>query len=211
MCAREAAVSPRAFGIFTFENSGWRDRTQNSVYLSLSLSLALASTHPISKIDLLFFTARARHFPPSLVILFSPSLQREPCTGQPPAVGGLHRQHPCAPHRAPSAPRSPGTCRAHARASSQGRTHRPRESHQNPLQTWSLSLPNLRDLSFPGSSLNGLQSIAHFHQQTRGVPVSAASGQGLQCSTRGSSEPGARSPLSEHFRDKAKDQALTGN
>lgn len=38
---------------------------------------ASASTHPTSKMDLLFFTARARHFPPSLVILFFPSLWRE--------------------------------------------------------------------------------------------------------------------------------------
>lgn len=63
----------------------------------VSYMRAFASTHPTSKIDLLFFTARARHFPPSLVILFSPSLQREVCTCQPPAVRGLQ----C--HRAPLA------------------------------------------------------------------------------------------------------------
>ena len=55
---------------------------------------ASASTHPTSKMDLLFFTARARHFPPSLVILFSPSLQREPRARQLPAVRGLCRRHP---------------------------------------------------------------------------------------------------------------------
>lgn len=57
---------------------------------------AVVSTHPTSLIDLLFFTAWARHFPPSLVILFFPSLQRESCMCQPPAVRGLshpHRQH----------------------------------------------------------------------------------------------------------------------
>lgn len=59
---------------------------------------ASVSTHPISLIDLLFFTARARHFPPSLVILFFPSLQRESCTRQPPAVRGLG--HPRPQHRA---------------------------------------------------------------------------------------------------------------
>lgn len=35
------------------------------------------STHPTSTMEVLFFTARATHFPPSLVILFFPSLQRE--------------------------------------------------------------------------------------------------------------------------------------
>lgn len=67
--------------------------------------IARGPTHPTSKMDLLFFTARARHFPPSLVILFSPSLQREPCPHQLPAAGGggggLHHQHPRPQLRAP--------------------------------------------------------------------------------------------------------------
>ena len=90
--------------------------------------MAFVSTHPTSKIDLLCFTAWARHFPPSLVILFFPSLQRELCPCQPLAVRGL--SHPQTQHRAPLVPLgrcglSPGTHSSGALRSPSGKDPRP--------------------------------------------------------------------------------------
>lgn len=64
---------------------------------------AFISTHPTSVIDLLFFTARARHFPPSLVILFFPSLRREGVV-HPSASSCEGTQPPSCPAQSPLAP-----------------------------------------------------------------------------------------------------------
>lgn len=146
---------------------------------------ASASTHPTSKMDLLFFTARARHFPPSLVILFFPSLWRESCTGQLP-LSKAWATHPW--DRAPRAP--PGRDWSFSWASSQGGAQSPKESQSGFLSRgWSQFSPQkLRDLTSPGNSLNDLWASLLPSADWK-VPASTANGQGVDPVTRAA--PGA--------------------
>lgn len=96
-CASHS-LSSSPVGVLGTRAAGARGQTR----LGYAHTCAVVSTHPISKMDLLFFTARARHFPPSLVIWFFPSLQRELSTRQPPAGRELGHPHP--QHRAPLVP-----------------------------------------------------------------------------------------------------------
>lgn len=124
--------------------------------LGYAHTCAVVSTHPISKMDLLFFTARARHFPPSLVIWFFPSLQRELSPCQPPAGRGLSHPHP--QHRAPLVPLGGVAFLWHPQqlclTLPLGRTQRPEETSQDSAPGDGNNLQKLSDRSGPRGSLN---------------------------------------------------------